>query len=389
MNSDCNSPPISRPPRVWLEFERRVAADWPPQRWRDLTVVVAVSGGADSTALLCALHRLRDDSDSPCRGRLIVAHLHHGLRGAEADADLAAVESLAERLNLPCETSRVAVDPAMDASEADLRNLRYQFLREVAHRHGARYLAVAHTADDQVETVLHRIARGAGIAGLAGMPRIRRLSPALTLVRPLLQRRRQEVVDYLRELGQSWREDASNAEATYTRNRIRHQLLPWLRSQINPSTDDAVLRLARLAAETQEIVDSAVAELSQAAVRIVAPDRAVIATSLLRDRPPALVRALLHELWRQQNWPAQAMTFDHWQQLAAWTLAAVDPVNPATAVAGGEFGEPAAGANNAPPIEAATSADRRRRIPDRLELPGFVVAQRKPGDQIELAVALR
>src|SRR5262249_19663731 len=141
-----------------------------------------------------------------------------------------------------------------DGLEAAARDARYHFLRSTAERLGARYVATGHTADDQVETILHHILRGSGLAGLAGVPRLRSPSAAVTLIRPLLTIERTEVEDYLRQLGQDYRCDASNLSTEHTRNRIRHELLPLLADRFNPHVRDALRRLGTLAGEAQEVL---------------------------------------------------------------------------------------------------------------------------------------
>ena len=166
-------------------FETRLAASWPPEDWKDLTVLAAVSGGGDSVALLRGLAALK----LPGEGRLIAAHVNHKLRGADSDADQAFVQELCGQLGLACEVATAAVDPTAGSRgqgiEATARRARYAVLEEMAGRVGARFVVTAHTADDQAETILHRILRGTGIRGLSGMSRSRRLGPA-TLLRPLL-----------------------------------------------------------------------------------------------------------------------------------------------------------------------------------------------------------
>src|SRR5262245_36914671 len=183
----------------------KLAADWPPETWRDVTVLVAVSGGADSVALARALYQLR----APGEGRLVLAHYNHRLRGAESDGDQAFVEELGRQLAMPVAIGRQdgekerarAGETESAKSEEALREVRYQFLVRTANETGTRYVATAHTADDQVETVLHNILRGTGLAGLAGIPRVRPLAGAATLIRPLLSVTRAEVIDYLASLG--------------------------------------------------------------------------------------------------------------------------------------------------------------------------------------------
>ena len=142
-------------------------------------------------------------------GRLFVAHFNHGIRGADADADQLWLEAVCRQLDVPFETARAealeTTTPRRDGWEATARAARYEFLGHTAEKLGARFVAVAHTADDQVETVLHRILRGTGLSGLAGMPASRPLSPSVALVRPLLRATRSELLDYLAAIGQEHR----------------------------------------------------------------------------------------------------------------------------------------------------------------------------------------
>src|SRR5262245_51646105 len=173
-------------------LEDAVDKAWPTRQWSDSHVVLAVSGGPDSVALLRAVMSLKQRAGGP--GRLFVAHLHHGLQAA-ADEDQAWLEKLCRRWGIPIELGRADVATSAaeygDGLEAAARDARYEFLRATAEALGARWVAAGHTADDQVETVFHRIVRGTGFAGLAGMPRARALAPSVTLVRPLLDVRRQ------------------------------------------------------------------------------------------------------------------------------------------------------------------------------------------------------
>jgi tRNA(Ile)-lysidine synthase len=292
---------------------------WPPEDWHDLTVLVAVSGGADSVALLRGLHAIR----SPGPGCLVVAHFNHELR-AEAEDDERFVRELAAELSLECTVGRAnrpTSEPRPESGiEEAARQARYEFLRETAHEWGARYVATAHTADDQAETVLHRIVRGTGIAGLAGMRRTRPLAEGVSLIRPFLPVRRAELAAYLTDLGQSFREDATNAERRFTRNRLRHELLPQLAEQYNANVVDALLRLSRLAGEAQDVIDDLVAELLSQAVRFDG-DRVLVDRSQLVGQPRYLVRELLVAAWRRQGWPEQSMGFSEWESLADIALA--------------------------------------------------------------------
>jgi tRNA(Ile)-lysidine synthase len=324
-----------------LPLESRFAASWPPESWHDVTVVAAVSGGADSVAMLRAVATLKTGG----RGRLIVAHFNHKLR-PEADEDARFVAELAERLQLPCELGEGCVAETAaavgDGLEAAARHQRYAFLQSTAERLGARYVVTAHTADDQAETILHRILRGTGIGGLAGMRRARPLGAAVTLIRPLLDIRRSDVVAYLDTLKQPYREDASNSNLDFTRNRIRHSLLPLLAANYNADVVAALLRLGQTARDAQQFIDSDVEELlgrvvvpsdivysSRSAVRNVitaerdddtSADGMTINCSALAGVNRHIVRELFVALWRARGWPQQSMGFAEWDALAVMAL---------------------------------------------------------------------
>jgi tRNA(Ile)-lysidine synthase len=295
-----------------------LAAAWSPAEWADVTVLLAVSAGADSVALLRAMGEIRPAG----AGRLVVAHFNHRLRGAASDADAAFVHDLAAGLGLSCEIGHAddatgGVTGKSTLAEEHSRTQRYDFLTAAARRHGARYVATAHTADDQAETVLHRIIRGTGLAGLAGIPRARELSPGIALVRPLLGLRRHDLIDYLHALGQPFREDASNADTRYTRNRIRHELLPHLADQYNPGIIDALLRLSTLAGEAQATIDPLARDLTDRCIARRAADHLTIDCRVLRVHSRYLAREALLNVWREQGWPLAAMGYDQWELLAA------------------------------------------------------------------------
>ena len=308
---------------MFHRFERSLESAWPPASWREVTVMLAVSGGADSVALVRSMHSLAEGET----GRLVLAHFNHRLRGADSDADVEFIRALADELKLRLELAAAErVEQGNhhgQGPEAAARKQRYEFLSNAARRCGARYLATAHTSDDQAETILHRILRGTGPAGLGGIPRTRLLSPALTLIRPMLGIPRAEVIEYLDEIGQPFRSDASNLDSSFTRNRIRHELLPQLVEQYNPQVVDALLRLGQLAGEAQETIDTSVSELMSGAVATSDRDDDSLQVDCRRlaEQPPYLVSEMFATLWRERGWPMQAMGFDEWRQLAE--LAAV------------------------------------------------------------------
>jgi len=300
-------------------FEAALARSWPPEQWQDVTVVVAVSGGADSVALLralCALH-----ASGP--GRIVAAHLNHGLRGEQAAADERFVVELCEQLGVQCEVGHARVAESAqqqgDGLEAAARKERYRFLAEVAGRVGGRFVATAHTADDQAETILHHVLRGTGLRGLGGMRRTRRLGPAV-LIRPLLEFRREELRNYLRELGQPYREDRSNTDLGLTRNRIRHELLPRLAAEFNPRVVEALVRLGRLASEAHELLAQQAQELGRRCLLAEDQNSLRLDAAQAADQPPYLVREMLAGLWHSKGWPMQAMGWAEWEALAGMLL---------------------------------------------------------------------
>jgi tRNA(Ile)-lysidine synthase len=294
------------------EFTQKLQATWPPELWADVNVVFAVSGGADSVALLRAGLEIRPAESA---GRITVAHFNHRWRGADSNRDQQFVADLSARLGIPCAT-RWADISVSERTETAARESRYAFLRQLAHETGARFIATAHTADDQAETILHRVVRGTGVAGLAGIPRTRTIEPHVTLVRPMLNLRRSDLLEYLAAIGQSYCEDSTNADPRFTRSRIRHDLLPQLASDYNPRVVDALLRLGRLASDNQLLADRLAAETAHRCCLSRTDSEIVIDCARLDQEPEPLRRAVLVWLWKQADWPLQAMNLDKWDQLA-------------------------------------------------------------------------
>ncbi len=208
------------------------------------TVVVGVSGGADSMALLHVLHTWRRDGL-----RVIAVHIHHGLRGEEADRDEALVRAYCAEngIDYVCEradVSALAAEWNVGTEEAG-RRVRYDVFERVCCEKSADVIATAHNADDVAETVLMHILRGSGVGGLCGIPAKRG-----HIVRPMLDCTRAEIEAYCAENGVPFIIDSTNVDPTYTRNRVRHQLLPLLR-EINPSVDAALRRLRASAAQDE------------------------------------------------------------------------------------------------------------------------------------------
>jgi tRNA(Ile)-lysidine synthase len=196
-------------------------------------LLAGVSGGPDSVALLDALVK--------CGWRPHICHLNHQLRGAESDADAEFVRQLAARYGLPSTIESRKVGGDEDSS----RRARHEFFAQVSATTGIKKIALAHTADDQVETFLLRLLRGAGVPGLVGIWPERQIGP-VRVIRPMLKVRRSEVLEYLSAQGLKFREDASNADRRFLRNRVRHELLPLLERGYNPAIRDTLLRTAEI-----------------------------------------------------------------------------------------------------------------------------------------------
>lgn len=239
-----------------LPLRQALAAALTACDMRGKTLLVAVSGGGDSLALLYALHQAQAEFDL----RLCGAHLNHTLRGDESDADSAFVAAEFRRLGIPYTLQSADVAAYRRAHRLSMedaaRRVRYAFLADAAAHHAAHAVAVAHTADDQAETLLMNIIRGSGLDGLSGMQTLDRLAidaANLTLFRPLLGVSRAQTYAYCDALGLRPRQDASNLSLEHTRNRIRLELMPML-ERFNPAARDALLRLARNAAEDAEYI---------------------------------------------------------------------------------------------------------------------------------------
>jgi tRNA(Ile)-lysidine synthase len=286
-------------------------------------VVVAVSGGADSVALTRALDAARVPRMS---FPLVLAHLNHQLRGSDSDADEEFVARLQVELSATGHGSvllrRTRRDIVAEARaeranlEALARRERYRWLAQTARECGIRYIATGHTANDRAETVLHHLLRGTGLRGLRGIAARRELEPGLTLIRPLLTATRSDILMYLRTLNQPYREDATNDDRRYTRNRLRHELLPLLAEQYNPAIVAVLNSLAQQADEIfHDEEDAALTLLSEAEM-----PRA--GTLLIFHRPHLLtaprhrVREMFRLVWLREHWPLSGMDYAAWERVA-------------------------------------------------------------------------
>ena len=245
-------------------------------------VGAAVSGGADSVFLLHALH----EHGFP----LSVIHIDHGIRGAASIADAEFVRNLAASFGLPFHLHSADV-PSMDGNlEESARNVRQSFYAELIASGTVDRVATGHTRSDQAETVLYRILRGSGLTGLSGILPVTEEG----LVRPLLEIDRSEIEAWLGERSIAWREDATNQDRTYTRNRLRHEILPLLRETFNPQLDAALSNLATLARDEESYWGTQLANSQQPIANRGEP--VILHVSQLTEVPTALARRMLRHV---------------------------------------------------------------------------------------------
>ncbi len=276
---------------------------------RGTTVLVAVSGGPDSMALLTLLGRLRAVYEL----RLIAVHIDHQLRGPESGRDALFVRQQAARLGLSCRVVPVEVKHFGQTSglspQHAAREVRYAALANLQRQLGAERVALGHIADDQTETLLMRLLRGTGPAGLAGMPPIRP-----PYVRPLLSTRRQTLIDFLRQEGIPWVQDSSNVKRIYQRNRIRLDVLPVLR-QYNPQIDHRLYELAEMMAAEHHFLEREVDAWYPCVVSRRSDRRLVLHSQAYAHVPLAVQRRLLRRLTDQYVEPPAVVGFHHIERL--------------------------------------------------------------------------
>ncbi|HEV8042247.1 MAG TPA: tRNA lysidine(34) synthetase TilS [Bryobacteraceae bacterium] len=247
---------------------------------RSSRVGVAVSGGADSVFLLNALRELAPQWDL----QLSVIHIEHGMRGAASIKDADFVKDLAHRFALPFHLHSANVPAIRDNQEQAARRVRHSFFDELITSGVVNRVATGHTRSDQAETVLYRILRGAGLAGLAGILPVTNEG----LVRPLLELDRPEIEAWLRERNIPWREDVSNENRVYARNRLRHEILPRLRELFNPNLDETLSNMATVARD-EELYWESTLPRHQPPV----PSPQTLEAPQLASAPPAVARRLI------------------------------------------------------------------------------------------------
>ncbi|OPZ75580.1 MAG: tRNA(Ile)-lysidine synthase [Firmicutes bacterium ADurb.Bin456] len=274
-------------------------------------VLAAVSGGPDSVAMLHILNLLKDDLGIS----LHVAHLNHRFRGAESDEDARFVTGLAGRYQLPCTVEALDVTAYQKrknlSKQVAAREVRYRFLLDTAALAGARRIALAHQADDQAETILINFLRGAGVPGLKGIVPVREN----LYIRPLLTVRRFEIERYCREQDLPFRQDSSNLEQIYLRNRIRQDLVPVLEKGYNPALVPALLRLGEICREEDAFLEDASVKAYQESLLEESTEKVVLGLERLGRHPAALRRRILRLAWQSLARSSRNLAYSHTETL--------------------------------------------------------------------------
>ena len=265
-------------------------------------VGVAVSGGADSVCLLHVLGELAPRLDL----RLSVVHVEHGIRGDASLADAEFVRNLAARLELPFYFQHADVPAVDDNLEQAARRVRTAFFRRLIESGTVDRIATGHTRSDQAETVLYRLFRGSGLAGLSGILPVSERG----IVRPLLDVTRSDIETWLRDRSIAWREDETNRDRSYARNRLRHEVLPALAASFNPRIEEALANLATLARDEESYWASELeAKLPATAEPLIVP------VSLLTCQPTAVARRLARGLVQRAKGDLRQIEFAHIERI--------------------------------------------------------------------------
>ncbi len=251
-------------------------------------VIVGVSGGADSMALLGCLRQLADELALS----VVVAHLEHGFRGQASIEDAKYVEQYCAAHDIAFEMKSVnmpeIIAGAKGSSQELSREVRYSWYRELTIKYQTPYVLLGHHRDDQVETIIMRMIQGTSISGLAGMNMYQQRM-GMTIVRPLLEVTKEQLIRHCREMGIVPREDSSNYDNKYLRNRVRNQLLPLLEEQYNPNVAQALLNLANLAREDSDFIEQHVGEVfADIVTEVTANQQYKIERKQIRNLHPAL-----------------------------------------------------------------------------------------------------
>jgi tRNA(Ile)-lysidine synthase len=280
------------------------------------SLVVGVSGGPDSVALLKILHTLNLAKNLHLR--LLVAHFNHQLRGRSSDEDAEFVQNLSKDLSLPFFLKSVNIQKVSDQTKSSIeetaRRERYKFFMEVSQTQNAISVAIGHNADDNVETLLHRIIRGTGLLGLGGIPVKRPLieNSTVQLIRPLLFTWKREIIAYLEREQINYRTDVSNYDVLYLRNKIRLELIPFLESQFNPNIKNTLMQLCQIFKVNNEYLSSEAEKILMNLTVDDTNDSYSINACFLMEQPRILQHVVLQKILNIMKVPLKEITYEHY-----------------------------------------------------------------------------
>lgn len=275
-------------------------------------VVIGVSGGPDSVCLVYVLRSL----SNLWKFNLNIAHLNHGLRGRDSEEDLDFVRRLSNKFSLPFWFEEINVKTEIKergfSEEEGARILRYEFFLRVSRKIGAKKVALGHTKDDQAETVLMRLVKGAGPLGLRGIPPLRDWE-GVTIVRPLFDIWREEILEYLKEKNIDYRTDYTNASSIYLRNRIRNELIPYLSREFNPNIKEILANTAEnLGVGYEYLRKQGLKKFNSAALKL--DTEIVLDLERVKGCPSAIQREIFRNAVKELKGDLRRIRYQHWKE---------------------------------------------------------------------------
>ncbi len=275
------------------------------------SLVAAVSGGPDSMALLALLSKLQHKY----RLKIVVAHVNHGLLKRQSAAAQTLVKRFSEALSFPFYSKTIDLKALAKKNRRSIEEMgrmeRYRFFEEIAKKSRSRKIVTAHTLDDQAETVLLRLLRGSGLRGLAGIPPIRKQGP-FEVIRPLIDSQKDSLLKFLRESHIRFAVDRTNQSTVFTRNRVRHELIPALKSDYNPQIEHALSSLQEICRQTQDYMDRVSAKaFKNCLCRSARGKRVSLKVQNLKKLHPAVLREVLFQALLYKKGDLKRFSYDH------------------------------------------------------------------------------
>ena len=283
------------------------------------SIIIGVSGGPDSVALLKILYSINLAKNLHLR--LFVAHINHQLRGKSSEKDAQFVQNLSKDLSLPFLLKSVNVQEIANQTKRSIEETarieRYKYFGELSQRHNVAIVALGHTADDNAETVIHRIIRGTGLMGLGGIPINRPLvaGSSIQVVRPLLFTWRREIIEYLRKKQINYRTDESNYETTYLRNKIRLELIPLLEKQYNPNIKNSIVQLCQILNANNEYLSLEAERILKDSTIESSEDSYTINTHFLTKQPKILQQLVFQEILNVMQISLKEIKYEHYTKI--------------------------------------------------------------------------